>query len=43
MTCPNCACAYDNDVEMESNARGVRAHSNLTHTCSTCGYTESRV
>lgn len=39
MTCPNCA------VDMESNAYGVRAGKKakkVTHTCSECGYSETR-
>jgi uncharacterized Zn finger protein len=39
MDCPNCA------IDMESNAHGVRAGKKaekVTHTCSECGYSETR-
>lgn len=39
MDCPNCA------IDMESNAHGVRASKKtekVTHTCSECGYSETR-
>lgn len=36
LICPNCA------DEMESNAYGVHSRRNITHTCSECGYSETR-
>lgn len=39
MNCPNCV------IDMESNAHGVRASKKVkkvTHTCSECGYSETR-
>lgn len=39
MNCPNCT------VDMESNAYGVRGGKKakkVTHTCSECGYRETR-
>lgn len=39
MDCPNCA------IDMESNAQGVRVGTKaekVTHTCSECGYSETR-
>lgn len=39
MNCPNCA------IDMASNAHGVRAGKKakkVTHTCSECGYSETR-
>jgi C4-type Zn-finger protein len=39
MNCPNCA------LDMESNTYGVHARKkveNVTHTCSECGYSETR-
>lgn len=36
MNCPNCA------SDMESSAYGIRAGKKATHTCSECGYSETR-
>lgn len=39
MNCPNCA------IDMESNAHGVRGGKKtkkVSHTCSECGYSETR-
>lgn len=36
MNCPNCA------SDMESSAYGIRAGKKTTHTCSECGYSETR-
>lgn len=39
MDCPNCA------IDMESNAQGVcvsKKAEKVTHTCSECGYSETR-
>ncbi|WP_181273559.1 hypothetical protein [Brevibacterium oceani] len=42
MSCPNCTCTHDADVEMESSARSVRQRGSITYTCSVCGYAETR-
>lgn len=39
MNCPNCA------IDMESNDYGIcgsKKAANVTHTCSECGYSETR-